>query len=132
MGKADALRAAVVASLLLAGCGGTSLPPTGATPPPPPAPALVQVENLPAARPQRGLQRADLVMEYLTEGGITRFTAIYFAPTGGGRIEPVRSARPISLVLVKAYGGVLFFSGASGHVLGQIQAESMPALSEST
>ena len=131
MGTADALRAAVLALLVLvAGCGGTSLPPTGNTPPPPAAPALVQVENLPAARPQTGLQRADLVVEYLTEGGITRLTAIYFAPAGAGRIQPVRSARPISLVLVKAYGGVLFFSGASSHVLGQIQAENIPALSE--
>ncbi len=117
--------------LLLAGCGGSTLPTTGATAPAPPAPALVQVENLPAVRPQTGLRRADLVFEYLTEGGITRFTAIYFAPSGVGRIEPVRSARPISLVLVEAYGGVLFFSGASSHVLSQIQAENIPALSES-
>jgi hypothetical protein len=132
MGKAQRLRGTVAASLLLlAGCGGTSLPTTGATLPPPPAPALVQVENLPAVRPQSGLQRADVVVEYLTEGGITRFTAIYFASSGPGRIGPVRSARPISLVLVKAYGGVLFFSGASSHVLSQIQAENLPALSES-
>jgi DUF3048 family protein len=118
--------------LLLAGCGGASVPTTGGTPAPPPAPALVQVENLPAVRPQTGLQQADLVFEYVTEGGITRFTAIYFDPPGSGRIEPVRSARPVSLLLVKAYQGVLFFSGASSHVLDQIQAENLPALSESS
>ena len=123
------LRPALMASVqLLAGCGGSVLP--SPTPTPPPAPALVQIENLPAVRPQTGLQPADLVFEYLTEGGITRFTAVYFNPSGSGRIEPVRSARPISIVLVKAYGGVLFFSGASGHVLSQIQQENLPALSE--
>jgi DUF3048 family protein len=133
MGKADVLRGTVVASLLLgSGCGGGSLPATGPTPAPPLAPALVQVENLPAVRPQTGLQAADLVFEYLTEGGITRFTAVYFDLSGSGRIEPVRSARPISIVLVRAYGGVLFFSGASSHVLSQIQAENLPALPESS
>jgi hypothetical protein len=115
----------------LAGCGGSSLPSTGATPSPPPAPALVQVENLPLVRPQTGLQEADVVFEYLTEGGVTRFTAIYFTLSGSGRIEPVRSARPVSISLVKAYQGVLFFSGASSRVLSQIQAENIPALSES-
>ena len=133
MGKPDGLRGTVVAALLLvAGCGGGSLPATGPTPAPPLAPALVQVENLPAVRPQTGLQSADLVFEYLTEGGITRLTAVYFDLSGSGRIEPVRSARPISIVLVRAYGGVLFFSGASNQLLSQIQAENLAALSESS
>jgi hypothetical protein len=94
------------------------------------APALVQVENGPESLPHAGLQRANLVYEYLTEGGITRCTAIYLHPSGSTRIEPVRSARLVTLRLQKAYGGVLFYSGASERVDQAIRASQMPALSE--
>lgn len=94
-------------------------------------PALVQIENSPDSRPHEGLQRADVIYEYATEGGITRFTAIYFRPSGRGRIEPVRSARPVTLKLQKAYGGVVFYSGASDRVTALIRSSGLPALDES-
>ena len=108
-------------------------PYASATPTPTPSrpgPALVQVENSVLARPLSGLQRADVVYEYLAEGGITRMTVIYFNPSGSERIEPVRSARPITLLLQKSYGGVIFFSGAASKVLSDIAAQQIPALSE--
>lgn len=123
------LRRPVVAALalLLTACGNSPAPaakPSASAAPTPtpgrPAPAIVQVENDPASRPQSGLQKADLVYEYLTEGGITRFTAVYLNPSGGQRIEPVRSARLMALRIVHTYGGVLLYSGASDHVLGMI------------
>ncbi|HEX6488002.1 MAG TPA: DUF3048 domain-containing protein [Candidatus Dormibacteraeota bacterium] len=95
-----------------------------------PAPAMVQVENAPGTEPHSGLQQADFVYEYLTEGGITRFTAIYFNPSGSQKVEPVRSARLVTLRLVQAYGGVLFFSGASSHVSGLINSEQIPNFNE--
>src|SRR5262245_54072494 len=70
-------------------------------------PAMVQVGNAPGSRPQRGLQKADIVYEYLTEGGISRFTVLYWSPSGGFRVEPVRSARLVTIRLVQSYGGVL-------------------------
>ena len=91
---------------------------------------MVQIENSVLARPQAGLQQADLVFEYLAEGGITRMTVIYFKPSGSQRIEPVRSARPITIHLWHAYHGVVFFSGANIKVLQQLQQENIPALSE--
>src|SRR5262245_14917776 len=124
----------VVALLLGATCG-AALPASPASPAAPPArlaPALVQIENGPGSRPQSGLQHADLVYEYLTEGGISRFTAVYGNPSGDVRIEPVRSARLVTLRLVRAYGGVLFYSGASDHVQAQIDADQVPATRESS
>ena len=45
---------------------------------PPQRPALaVKVENSVAARPQSGLNAADVVWEEVVEGGITRFVAVY-------------------------------------------------------
>jgi hypothetical protein len=83
------------------------------------APAIVQVENLNAARPQSGLGSANVVYEYSAEGGISRFSAIYFAQPQG-QVGPVRSARLISPVLVRQYGGTLIFSGSSGYVFGRM------------
>src|SRR3989440_2807187 len=118
-----------VALVVLAGCGSSGL----ATPTPTPSrlgPAMVQIENSILARPQAGLQQADLVYEYLAEGGITRMTVIYFKPSGTQRIEPVRSARPATIRLWHAYHGVIFFSGANQKVLDLISQQQIPALTE--
>jgi len=88
-------------------------------------PALVQLDNAGPARPQAGLQQADMVYEYLTEYDITRFTAIYYSnppPVVG----PVRSARLISIPLQQSFQGVLFCSGAGDYVLGQLWKEGIP------
>ncbi len=79
----------------------------------PHAPIDLQVDNGPTARPQSGLQQADIVYEYLTEGGITRFTAVYWHLQPGLRLGPVRSGRPITLPIAQMYSGMAAFSGAS-------------------
>ncbi len=118
-----------LALILLAGCGTSAGP--GPTPTPGrPGPAMVQIENSVLARPLVGLQQANIVYEYLAEGGITRMTAIYFKPSGSQRIEPVRSARSVTIRLWHAYHGVLFFSGANIKVLQAIRAQHIPALTE--
>ncbi|HSS62565.1 MAG TPA: DUF3048 domain-containing protein [Candidatus Limnocylindrales bacterium] len=74
-------------------------------------PALIQIPNDEFARDQNGLQAADIVYEYLAEGGITRLTAIY--QNVPDLIGPMRSARFISLKLGRHYKGLLFQSGES-------------------
>lgn len=124
--------AAALSLLTVAACANQTSKPAPTATPGRPAPALVQVENAPDARPHSGLQKADIVYEYLTEGGITRFTAIYLKPSGTEKIGPVRSARLVALRLVKSYQGVLFYSGASDHVLGVITGTNVPALDENS
>jgi hypothetical protein len=122
-----------LALMVLAGCGTTAGPAPTPTPTPSrPGPAMVQIENSILARPLAGLQQADLVYEYLAEGGITRMTVIYLKPSGSQRIEPVRSARPVTIRLWHAYHGVIFFSGANIKVLQMIADQHIPALSESS
>src|ERR1700731_3145313 len=116
---------------LLAACSPSVAPVATPTPTPSrPGPAMVQIENSILARPQAGLQQADLVYEYLAEGGITRMTVIYFKPSGNQRIEPVRSARPVTIRLWHAYHGVIFFSGANQKVLDMMAADHIPSLTE--
>jgi hypothetical protein len=122
---------ALVSLALAAASCGNGAPAVAPTPTPSrPGPAMVQIENSTLARPQAGLQQADLVYEYLAEGGITRMTVIYFKPSGAQRIEPVRSARPVTVRLWHAYHGVVFFSGANTKVLQAMASDNVPALSE--
>lgn len=93
------------------------------------APALVQVENFSGARPQSGLGAADVVYEYLTEGGITRFSVIYLRPPPG-RVGPIRSARLVTITLTQLYGAVLLYSGASQYVEQRVQQSGIPHFNE--
>src|ERR1700694_3778329 len=74
-------------ALLLAACGSSTAPATPTPTPSRPGAAMVQIENSILARPLAGVQQANIVYEYLAEGGITRMTAIYFTPSGRQRIE---------------------------------------------
>jgi hypothetical protein len=74
-------------------------------------PALsVKIENAPEARPQTGLQNADVVYEQIVEGGITRFLAVFnsnIPPIVG----PVRSGRAMDPDLIAPLGGIFAYSG---------------------
>ncbi|TMF17516.1 MAG: DUF3048 domain-containing protein [Chloroflexi bacterium] len=116
---------AIPCAVLTAACGAGSSPPTPTPTPAPPAPALIQVENLAAARPQSGLGAADVVYEYVTEGGISRFSAIFLHPPST-RVGPIRSARLVTIRLTQHYGAVLIYSGASTYVQQHVEQSGVP------
>lgn len=79
----------------------------------------VKVNNAVAARPQAGLNQADIVVEEIVEG-ITRFMAI-FQSTDCEKIGSVRSARYTDADLLRALSKPLFaWSGANQFVTGVI------------
>lgn len=92
-------------------------------------PISVKIENSPAARPQTGLNSADVVYETISEGGITRFNAIFQSKIPS-RIGPVRSARLSDLWVVPQYRALFFFSGASSTVNHAVNGQKLPNLSE--
>ncbi len=55
-------------------------------------PLSIMIENQVDARPQSGLNQADVVWEALAEGGISRFMAIYLE-NSPDKVGPVRSLR---------------------------------------
>ena len=77
-------------------------------------PIAVKISNAPAnyVRPQSGLSDADLVFEHVTEGPITRFTAIIYGKTPPD-MGPIRSARLIDVELPAMYDAALAYSGSS-------------------
>jgi hypothetical protein len=79
-------------------------------------PILAQIGNSNPERPQFGLRPADLVFETLSEGGITRFSAIYYCQDVA-EIAGVRSGRLIDLHLVPMFDAIFVHVGASRPVL---------------
>ncbi|WP_216093461.1 DUF3048 domain-containing protein, partial [Cellulosimicrobium cellulans] len=74
-------------------------------------PALaVKIENATQARPQTGLEDADMVWEEVVEGGITRFVAVYHSREPE-LVGPVRSVRPMDPAIVAPLHGVLAYTG---------------------
>lgn len=84
-------------------------------------PIAVKISNYPpAVRPQSGLNGADLIFEHYAEGGVTRFTAIFY-DTDVDRIGSIRSGRLIDLEIPKMYDAAFAYSGASGPVRQMIR-----------
>lgn len=89
-------------------------------------PVIAKVSNAPAeVRPQAGLGAADLVFEHYAEGGLTRFSAIYYGQRPQ-RVGSIRSARLIDLELLPMLQGLLAWSGASDGVLALLNASAQP------
>ncbi|MBI0580292.1 DUF3048 domain-containing protein [Neobacillus cucumis] len=72
----------------------------------------VMINNHPAARPQSGLNKADIVYEILAEGNITRFLAV-FQSEKPKNIGPVRSARDYYIDLAKGLNALYIAHGYS-------------------
>jgi hypothetical protein len=77
----------------------------------------VKIDNIVYARPQAGLQSADMVYVIPVEGGLTRFMAV-FSARFPSVIGPVRSARQSDLDLLRQFGKPAFaWSGATPHLV---------------
>lgn len=91
---------------------------------------LVKVSNSPEARPQTGLDHADVVFEELTEGGITRFIAVFHSDLPDV-IGPVRSARPVDTQVISGFGRPGFaYSGARPEVRAMLARTRAVAITE--
>ena len=77
----------------------------------------VKIDNAPPARPQAGLNAADLVFDTLVEGGLSRLFAV-FQSQDPPSIGPIRSARPVDGDLLPLFGSPIF--GYSGAATGEI------------
>ncbi len=84
--------------------------------------AVVKIDNSRSARPQTGLESADLVFEAEVEGGMTRLTAVFHSTPA--IVGPVRSGRTTDIGVLGALGRPLFlYSGANVVTDGLIRAQ---------
>ena len=145
----------LAASLALAGCGGddepteetpaqqvaggelvdstwplTGLPVTGDESSAQTHPVLVaKMDNTSSSAPQLGLGSADLVVEELVEGGLTRLAAFYYSDLPE-RVGPVRSMRASDIGIVSPVDGSMVTSGAAGQTIARIKNAGIPFFQE--
>ncbi|MEU1039253.1 DUF3048 domain-containing protein [Streptomyces sp. NPDC005551] len=134
-----ALVAAAVTGSLLAGCTGGGAPddgrgrhekpaPTEATEGPHDPVLAVKIDNASDARPQTGLNAADVVYAEQVEGGLSRLMAVY-ATELPEVVGPVRSARESDLELLRQFDEpTLAFSGAQHKLLPLIDKAPLRAV----
>ncbi len=92
-------------------------------------PVLVtKVDNTSSSSPQIGLGSADMVVEELVEGGMTRLAAFYYSKVPPV-VGPVRSMRASDIGIVPT-GAHVITSGAAAVTLARINKAGIPFVTE--
>lgn len=90
---------------------------------------VVKIENTDSGEPQTSLNRADLVIEELVEGGLTRLAAFFYSdlPT---KVGHVRSLRATDIGIATPVKGQLVASGGAGGAVSKIKRAGIRLFSE--
>lgn len=89
----------------------------------------VVIDNSVEARPQSGLEQAEVVVEMLVEGGQTRLLAI-ISEDDQELLGPIRSARTYFADVAREYQAVLVHAGGSDDAIAMIKREKIASLDE--
>jgi hypothetical protein len=93
-------------------------------------PLGIKVSNFPrSARPQFGLSQADLLWEFYTEFGNTRWVAMYYGQEAE-KVGPIRSARVLDTRLVPHYDAILVHVQAFETVWEEISKSGIDTINE--
>lgn len=90
---------------------------------------IVKVENAPEARPQSGMDKADLVIEERVEGSVVRFLCVFHSQDVD-LVGPIRSVRPTDPALITPIGGVFAFSGGTPVFVARLKSVPVRAVQE--
>lgn len=90
---------------------------------------MVMINNHSKARPQSGLDQADMVYEMLEEGLITRFMAFYQSHSPK-IVGPVRSIRPYNVELGQGFDAIMSHAGGSVAALSMLKSGQYADLDE--
>jgi hypothetical protein len=89
-------------------------------------PVLVaKMDNTASSQPQIGLSKADMVVEELVEGGLTRLAAFYYSHIPDN-VGPIRSMRASDIDVVSPVHASMVTSGAAGRTIARIQGAHIP------
>jgi hypothetical protein len=147
---------ALVAVAVLAGCssdgskaaGGTKRASTTTTTTAPPVAPLtglpdpdggsqarpvlsIKVDNVGDARPQTGVDAADVVWDEVVEGQATRLLAMFQSQVPES-VGPVRSVRRTDPLIVWPVGGIFAYSGGARYAIDAIEAAPVLLVDESS
>lgn len=108
----------------------TGLPVTGEATAAQTHPVMVlKLDNTASSAPQVGLGAADLVVEELVEGGMTRLAAFFYSEMPGP-VGPVRSMRASDIGIVSPVDGSMVTSGAADVTISRIDEAGIPYFAE--
>jgi len=146
----------VAASLVLAGCGGddepsddkpgaqeieggstfdatwplTGLPVEGDESSAQEHPVIVtKIDNTGSSAPQIGIGSADMVVEELVEGGLTRLAVFYYSQLPE-KVGPVRSMRASDIGIVSPVHASVVTSGAAGQTIARVKGAGITFFQE--
>ncbi len=91
----------------------------------------VKIENTPAARPQYGIEFADVIYEEVVEGAYTRLAAI-FQSRIPAVIGPVRSVRRTDQAIVRPIRGIFVYSGGAKYAEQSIATAPVVRINETS
>jgi hypothetical protein len=89
----------------------------------------IMIENSEAARPQTGLGSAGIVFETVTEGGITRYLALYQEDMAD-IVGPVRSLRPHFVDWMMGFDASVAHVGGSAEALQLVEERDAKSLTQ--
>jgi hypothetical protein len=93
-------------------------------------PVLVaKMDNTFSSQPQVGLSKADMVVEELVEGGLTRLAAFYYSEIPDN-VGPIRSMRASDIDVVSPVHASMVTSGAAGKTIARINGAKIPFYGE--
>lgn len=93
---------------------------------------MVMVNNFASARPQSGLSQADILLECLAEGDITRIVAIFQSRMFEEPIGPVRAIRPYFIDIGQSFHALQVHAGGSPDAYTMISEKRIEDLDEIT
>lgn len=79
----------------------------------------IKIENTTVARPQSGIEHADVVWENIVEFSVSRFIAVFHSDIPE-EVGPIRSVRPIDPVVAAPLRGLLVYSGGQPGILNLV------------
>lgn len=88
-------------------------------------PVAVMINNIKQSLPQEGVSDADILIECLVEGSITRLMGIYSDCESLGVVGSIRSARPYYLDFVQAFDAIYCHVGGSDQAYSEIQSRKI-------
>lgn len=92
---------------------------------------VVKIDNTSSSAPQIGLDKADMVVEELVEGGLTRLAVFYYSEIPDD-VGPVRSMRASDIGIVKPVSANLVASGAAPVTVNRLAGADVPTFTEGT
>ena len=92
---------------------------------------VLKMDNTYSSAPQKGLSHADMVVEELVEGGLTRLAAFFYSDIPGV-VGPVRSMRASDIGIVSPVGADVVTSGAAPVTIRRITGAGIKFFGEST